>query len=243
MNKLVIATPVYGKIESASVSWGYHVATCRLLRDPAIDFLDGRTFVNCDLVRARSRAVRMFLQTDGTHLLFWDEDVVPSDLSAISLMMNSGKDFVALPYPRKKIVWDAAADALPDENEMAVRGRMTGPEIEGSATEWPHGGHVSSEQDGGMMRVERVGMGFTMITRGALEKMIERHPELAFVDSIDGAEHKTTALFQLMLTGRDLLSEDFSFCRRWRDLGGDIWIVLDPAAHVGAHVFGGHLHG
>jgi hypothetical protein len=244
MSKVVIATPVYGKVESASVSYGYHSAVCRLLRDPAISFIEGRIFMNVDLVRARSRAVRMFLESPGTHLLFWDCDVVPRDLGVIGAMAASGKDVISLPYPRKRVDWDKVSDYVRDENEQAELGRQSGPELEGHSTDWPIRGTKELPVDG-VIRVNECGLGFTMIRREAIEKMIAAHPELYFRDAVDGTVHPTFALFQLIIdpVNRDILSEDYSFCRRWRDLGGEIHMILDPASHVGEHVFGGHLHG
>ena len=38
------------------------------------------------------------------------------------------------------------------------------------------------------------------------------------------------------------LSEDYAFCRRWRDMGGKIWVDLDcKLMHLGQHLFGGDL--
>jgi hypothetical protein len=38
------------------------------------------------------------------------------------------------------------------------------------------------------------------------------------------------------------LSEDYAFCRRWRDLGGEIWADTEaPLTHVGAAAYSGSL--
>jgi hypothetical protein len=38
------------------------------------------------------------------------------------------------------------------------------------------------------------------------------------------------------------LSEDFAFCRRWTDIGGEIWTDLDSRLdHVGPSVFRGDV--
>jgi hypothetical protein len=40
----------------------------------------------------------------------------------------------------------------------------------------------------------------------------------------------------------EYLSEDYAFCRRWRDLGGEIWVDLESKlTHVGAMRFVGDL--
>jgi hypothetical protein len=40
--------------------------------------------------------------------------------------------------------------------------------------------------------------------------------------------------------GGTYLSEDFAFCKRWTDIGGEIWADLDSRLdHVGPSVFHG----
>jgi hypothetical protein len=109
-------------------------------------------------------------------------------------------------------------------------------------------------------------MGFTMITRRCAERMVDVYKDhtwvekvwvpatpgdpfgpgawkeetrsLAFNDDESGRRTPTVGLFQLMFRYGELCSEDYSFCYRWRDLGGDIWMLDDTAAHVGAYRFG-----
>ena len=41
---------------------------------------------------------------------------------------------------------------------------------------------------------------------------------------------------------RRYLSEDYTFCRRWQDMGGDVW--LDPRTalnHIGHYTFRGNI--
>jgi hypothetical protein len=41
---------------------------------------------------------------------------------------------------------------------------------------------------------------------------------------------------------RRYLSEDYAFCRRWRDMGGKVWVDLNcKLTHMGQHLFGGDL--
>lgn len=54
----------------------------------------------------------------------------------------------------------------------------------------------------------------------------------------------TVALFQLLLRDRVLHSEDYSFCNRWRDMGGKIHLYLGPGSpvhHHGSHVYRGAI--
>jgi hypothetical protein len=78
-----------------------------------------------------------------------------------------------------------------------------------------------------------------------------RHPAYAALqffrehsqDALAGSPNRF-ALFECMIdpaTGT-YLSEDFAFCKRWTDLGGEIWADLDSRLdHVGPSVFHGDV--
>lgn len=239
--KICIATPVYGAPSSATVAWGYHNALCGFMRHPDVHLLHGHLTLNLDLVRARSRIVRMFLETDATDLLMWDSDVVPRDMNVIHAMVASEKDVIALPYPRKTIHWEVIADNVRDEQEQAIHGRQSGSELEGYGLDWPLR-ILDQKHENGIAKVSEVGLGFTLIRRHVLEKMVKHYDgALGFTDHIEGRGFHTVALFQLWLKDGDLLSEDYSFCRRWRDIGGDVHVLIDPARHIGTYAFGGSL--
>ena len=70
-----------------------------------------------------------------------------------------------------------------------------------------------------------------MIKRQTIEKMAEAHPELQYNNDINvdkALDKYTYALFDTVIEEgtRRYLSEDYTFCRRWQKLGGEIW--LDP---------------
>lgn len=82
-----------------------------------------------------------------------------------------------------------------------------------------------------------------------LERWRAGHMGLRFTDLDRGMPRETVALFQL-LSGRGpegaspLASEDASFCTRWRDMGGKVWMYLgrgSPVDHAGDHVYRGHV--
>ena len=159
--KICIATPVYGRPDAAMVSWAYHNAFAGLMRHPDVSSIGGTLVLNCDLVRARSRIVRMFLETDNTDLLMWDADVAPKDMNAIHAMVSSEKDVIALPYPRKSIHWEVIADNVRDEQEQSIHGRQTGSELEGYGLDWPLR-ILDQKHVDGIARVSEVGLGFTL---------------------------------------------------------------------------------
>jgi hypothetical protein len=87
-----------------------------------------------------------------------------------------------------------------------------------------------------------------MIRRRALERMCAAYCELQFFrehspDALAGSPNRF-ALFDCMIDpeSRTYLSEDFAFCKRWTDIGGEIWADLESRLdHVGPAVFRGDV--
>ena len=94
------------------------------------------------------------------------------------------------------------------------------------------------------------GTGFLMIRRHVLERMCA-HPLYASLqfsrehshDALAGSPNRF-ALFECMIDPKNgtYLSEDFAFCKRWTDIGGEIWADLESSLdHVGPSVFHGDV--
>jgi hypothetical protein len=95
-----------------------------------------------------------------------------------------------------------------------------------------------------LLEVEAIPAGFTKFSRNCIEKMIEAFPEKYFHASAKNDEFYP--LFDSYVVDRNGLKfkhgEDYSFCYRWRSIGGQVWI--DPEigmGHAGIKVFEGHL--
>lgn len=88
----------------------------------------------------------------------------------------------------------------------------------------------------GLMEVECVGTGFTRISREALKKVWDVSPEYK-------NEGRTCRMvFDIQIIDGELVSEDNVFCRKWRDLGGKVYI--DPAMtcnHIGVKKYTGNF--
>ena len=88
------------------------------------------------------------------------------------------------------------------------------------------------------LKVRDVGFAFVLLKRSVIEKIHQGYPELHYVPYENGE----SALFLDMMDDGERLSEDFSFCRRWTRLGGEIWV--DPSSeigHVGTKTYTGRL--
>jgi hypothetical protein len=98
--------------------------------------------------------------------------------------------------------------------------------------------------EGGFAKVAYIGTGFLLAARAAMQQVVDAHPELRarMGDMGDRLAEEAVMVFETMIepeTGQ-YLSEDYAFCRRWRDLGGEIWADLESRLiHVGATAFVG----
>ena len=79
----------------------------------------------------------------------------------------------------------------------------------------------------GLIAVERVGTGFMRIRRDCLEKMVAAHPALRM------ARDGLSALFDTSIVDGQFIGEDFTFCDRWRAIGGQV--LIDPAINLSHH--------
>jgi hypothetical protein len=79
------------------------------------------------------------------------------------------------------------------------------------------------------------GMGCTLISRAALQAMIDGKVVEQRKDILDGAERLGWGFFDHLKVGDIPLSEDFSFCYRWTGLlGRELWVCVDePITHLG----------
>ena len=164
-------------------------------------------------------AAQFLAQPAFSHLLFIDADIGFTPDQAFRLL-DSGHDVVGGVYPTKQIDWARAKRAW-------ERGR---DDVAGASHSYvvrflPDPANKVEVDDAGFGVVAYVGTGFLMIRRTALQRLVDAHPELLARHGDLGTPGAEAAmLFETMIepgTGQ-YLSEDYAFCRRWQDLGGDI---------------------
>lgn len=199
------------------------------------------------ITRSRNTLLHQFMTgSTASHILFVDSDIgFPQD--ALPRLVASGKDLVAGLYPLKDRYWDALTDAQIRRGEPAATAslRYVGESESLHEHPLPQGGESA------LVRAGYAGTGFMLISRNAVARMIEAYPETQYsrIDAPKGQENSEPvpealayALFDCMIDpdSRTYLSEDFAFCRRWRAIGGEVW--LDPSlvlSHTGPSTFTG----
>lgn len=188
--------------------------------------------VNSQIAIARNAAVRDFLASDATHLLFADADG-DFDPDAVMAMLDTGHDVVAGSYPKKSIDWEAVrAAALRGEKNLAGWG---------TTLNFVAKDHASYDATTNCFEVAAVGTGLMLITRRCLEQMTAAHKDKTFFIR-PGDTSPATAIFDFVIDDGHLVGEDFTFCRRWQALGGRIYVYLPALGrHVGTMTYEGEL--
>ena len=239
---LVIATPCFGG-QVSSIYASSIFGLQRELRATSnvnltVHMRDGDALIT----RARANLVTLFLNDPtATHFLFVDADIGFTPKQVFRLI-ESGGDMVAGVYPIKRVNWDKAKRAI-----GANRPNVAAAALD-YVLEIDNPDHVVVAN--GFARVRYAGTGFLMVRRNVLEKMCA-HPGYAALQFLREHSHDELAgnpnrfaLFECMIdpATRTYLSEDFAFCKRWTDLGGEIWADLDSRLdHVGPSVFHGDV--
>jgi hypothetical protein len=239
---LVVATPCFGgqvsSIYASSIFQLQRAVRSMSNMDLKVLMRDGDALIT----RARANLVTLFLDDPlATHLLFVDADI-GFEPEQVFRLIESGADVVAGVYPIKRVNWEKARRVLESNR----------PKVSSAALDY-----VLEIDDpdrviavNGFTRVRPAGTGFLMIRRRVFETMC-RNPAYASLqffgehshDALAGSPNRF-ALFECMIDPKSgtYLSEDFAFCKRWTDIGGEIWADLESRLdHVGPSVFHGDI--
>jgi hypothetical protein len=235
---LVVATPCFGgQISVLYAASLFKLQTLlRAYRDINLKmiFKDGDALIT----RARASLLSQFLDDpSATHLLFIDADI-GFEPDQVVRLIECGADMCAAVYPIKRIDWQRMKNALSGAQPNPAASLQYALEVED-----PNAVIANS----GFIKVRYAGTGFLMIRRAALERMCAHYPQLRYKrdHSIDAAAESDNrfALFECAIADDGTyLSEDFAFCKRWTDMGGEIWADLNSRLHhIGPMTFCGDL--
>jgi hypothetical protein len=239
---LVVATPCFGgQVSSIYASSIFQLQ--RVLRSKSnvqlkVLMRDGDALIT----RARANLMTMFLDDPtATHFLFVDADI-GFEPQQVFRLIESGADVVAGVYPIKRVNWEKVRRAIETKRPKLASAALD------YVLEINDPDHVAVVN--GFTRVRYAGTGFLMIRRHVFEKMCAypAYAPLQFfrehsLDALAGSLNRF-ALFECMIDPKTgtYLSEDFAFCKRWTDIGGEIWADLQSELdHVGPAVFHGDV--
>ena len=248
---LFIATPCYG----GQVTEPYLRSMVRLilLMNRFNVKFTMSTLANESLItRGRNTLVSFFMENkDATHLMFIDADIEfnPED---VLRMLAYDKPIIVGAYPKKALNWDSILQAArtPGLNE-------TPETIEGHSSNYVTNFAFQEDENGNKMPSVQIkdnliklldgGTGFMTIKKDVIQQMFDHYPETKYNNDLNidqKFEPFMYALFDCIIDPdtRRYWSEDYTFCRRWQQMDGEIW--LDPRVslnHVGHYTFNGNV--
>ena len=94
-------------------------------------------------------------------------------------------------------------------------------------------------KNGKFIKAKHASTGFMLIKKEIIDKLCDAHKELLIkTDNLSNYNDEIYGLFCCMIKNKTYLSEDYSFCERVNDIGGEIWInIHHNLNHIGKHVF------
>lgn len=212
--------------------------------------------------RARNNLVaRAMSDPKMTHILFIDNDITWKPADILKLLFSE-KNLVGGIYPQKKYFWSSLISA----GGVAGGGSEPLTELLEKYETSPVKSMVSREEfvryhalhynvnfktefmpvQNNLCSVKHIATGFMMIRREALNLLMEAFPSTKYVDDVHFLEpHENQfayALFDCGVEDGHYYSEDWMFCHRWSNLGGEIFMdVSIPLTHTGTEDFQGYL--
>jgi hypothetical protein len=164
------------------------------------------------ITRGRNTCVASFLSSDATHLVFIDVDI-SWQWWQVLLLLDDKKELIGAACPLKSLPITYNINLI----ENAI------------------------EDKNGLIEVERVGTGFMVISREVFSKL-ESHPEVvSYNPNIkmpkEWLKYNKT-YFSEGVRNNVYMSEDYQFCNKYKDVGGNIYINKNiVVGHTGLYEY------
>lgn len=206
-SKVFIGVPIHGDGKT-----GFWLSTLNMMVRP--DFhMEIRCNQGDSLVpRSRNELTAQFLKTDCTHLFFVDSDIV---------------------YTRENV------KALLDHDEEVIAGyypkRLDSEGIQWCCNEFEEPEKVNTA---GKKKMRMMGTGFMLIKRCVFEKILSDMEEEIWFTNDETGERQwdfwPIGIWKYDGGVRRYLSEDWFFCERWRQMGGQVLgDTMTTVRHIG----------
>lgn len=178
--------------------------------------------------RARNAATACFMSDpDHSHMLFIDSDI-EFNVNDIIRMIQANKDVIGIGYAQKWLDKNKIEHVLknyPDEkNWMEL---CTNASV-----------HLKNEKDMSIQQIKEVDYcttGCLLIKRKVIQDMMDKYPERKYKNDVDGYMSCNQDYFYNLFSveinpeTKRYESEDYGFCRLWKQIGGKIEVILDAS--------------
>lgn len=223
---ILIATPCYG----GEIKMQTHAAISQLRASLGHAQIPNQEYTldMCDIEDVRNSIATFWYDNvpEYDHLLMIDNDM-HFDPNLIVQMLKLNKPVVGVTYHKRQ--FSKNGDPWP----MVIGETL--PEL----------GPIVN----GFQQWKYVGGGILLIQRDVITKLLKKFPEA-------NSTYDPGAIAGLGITrmlkpfskmcdpnGRPL-SEDYAFCERWRQCGGEVWCGVEyPVGHIGSFTYGFHTYG
>ena len=199
---LLVVTPMYG-----GQCFAAHFKSCLALKDAFHDVdLDHDWLVTWNeslITRGRNTSAAAFLETDFQKMLFIDGDIEFEPESVACL-------------------WNMNVDVAVGAYRMKHEGSPLGAWIDGKL--------VDIEGMTEPVEVDYAGTGFMMIDRSVFERLKPHVPEYEEGRGVGKGRQPCWGFFLDPVEDGVHLSEDYHFCKRFREIGGKV--MLDPTIRL-----------
>lgn len=235
----MVATPMYGGMGNTM-----YMSSMLQLQDQCHKReirMEHAFMMNESLIdRGRNGLVHQFLTVSkADYLLFIDADIQfrPEDIFA---MMSYEKDLICAPYPKKHINWPIIIEAVKSGIEDI-------PTLERLVGEYVFTMLEAKQRVEEIVKVSEAGTGLMLIHRSVFDKLKKAFPENYYVsdhsaDLLADRKVEMHAYFRTGIFDNRYLSEDYYFCHKWREIGGDVWLFpWALTSHVGTYPFMGSV--
>jgi hypothetical protein len=238
---ILIATPCFGGNVTDGYCLSLHRLTVHLMRRQ-VGFQLHLVSSESLITRARNNIFAYFLtRSEFSHLLFIDADIsFPPE--AVTDLIRMKEQLCGCLYPRKQIQWEKVKEYFLTGSDVSETGIMNA--ARDVVVDWKK--DVERDAESGIVEVDSIGTGFMLVSRSCAEQMRDHYRmSLSFRNDMYKYDEETEpanliAVFDTMIdpeNGR-YLSEDYAFCRRWRDIGGRIFANLDHRLeHIGRMIY------
>ena len=227
MKKIFISTPCY----DGSVTKDYMLSMLKLVEELKkenieykLDMISGESLIP----RARNNSLHKFYKTNCTHLLFIDADI---EFKASALINNLKKDndVTCCCYPKKNISIQRMLYSIKNDKESKEEPISRGLDYAYNA-EYDDDFNIIEKDN--CIKVRHGATGFMLIKREILTKMKEKYKEELKIRVEE--EKYMCGLFCCMIKDDVYLSEDYAFCERVYETGGEVWMnMTENLNHTG----------
>jgi hypothetical protein len=234
--KLFISTPCY----DAMMTMQYTMSILKLNTllnhygiEYVIDFVGNESLIP----RARNNSLAKFIKSKFTHMLFIDSDIeFPAE--AVIDLLEIDKDVACCAYSKKSFNWNRFMYSMQTEIQSKESLESRGLDYNYNAFVDAKNKLIKSD-NGDFIKVKHASTGFMMVKREIVNELCQKHTELTIrTDGLDKEDNTICGLFCCMIKDKTYLSEDYSFCERVNDIGGEVWLnISHNLNHVGKHIF------